>query len=112
MSNTPLPESFLVLSRLQSGTEEVCRLDETMAYAAAVSAELRADNIRLQNEVVMPLREQVKELEETNRKCVFAVGEYNKAIQHLDAEVRRLNEALRSSAKHQSQGDESRSAAA
>lgn len=34
----PLPKTFLVLSRLQSGTEEVCRLDETMAYAATVSA--------------------------------------------------------------------------
>jgi hypothetical protein len=44
MSDVPLPETFLVLSRLQSGTEEVCRLDEAVAYAAAVSA---AENARL-----------------------------------------------------------------
>ena len=29
------PESFLILSRLQSGTESVCRLDEAMAYTQA-----------------------------------------------------------------------------
>jgi hypothetical protein len=48
MSDVPLPETFLVLSRLQSGTEEVCRLDEAVAYAAAVSA---AENARLREEV-------------------------------------------------------------
>ena len=37
----PLPESFLILSRLQSGTEEVCRLDEAIAYGDAVRAEDR-----------------------------------------------------------------------
>jgi hypothetical protein len=47
MSDVPLPETFLVLSRLQSGTEEVCRLDEAVAYAAAVSADLAAENARL-----------------------------------------------------------------
>jgi len=48
MSDVPLPETFLVLSRLQSGTEEVCRLDEAVAYAAAVSA---AENARLREAI-------------------------------------------------------------
>lgn len=106
MSNTiPLPESFLILSRLQSGTEEVCRLDETMAYAAAVSAERDARIEALQTECdasnaegieltaqVAALREEVAEVLEQNRKCVFAVNEYNTAIQNLVAE----RDALRS----------------
>ena len=50
MSDVPLPETFLVLSRLQSGTEEVCRLDEAVAYAAAVSA---AENARLQEQLAL-----------------------------------------------------------
>ena len=45
--------------------------DETdmHAYSDAKNAALRADNIRLQNEVVGPLRERVKVLED-------ALGEY------------------------------------
>ena len=71
MSNTiPLPESFLILSRLQSGTEEVCRLDETMAYAAALSA---ADNAALkktnasQSVQIISQSERIKLLEDALR---------------------------------------------
>jgi hypothetical protein len=35
----PLPKSFTILSRLQSGTEEVVRLDEAVAYARAALAQ-------------------------------------------------------------------------
>ncbi len=34
----PPPQSFTILSRLQSGTEEVVRLDEAIAYARAALA--------------------------------------------------------------------------
>lgn len=37
----PLPETFLMLSDLQSGTTEVCRLDAVEAYAAAVRTDER-----------------------------------------------------------------------
>lgn len=47
--------------------------DANAIIAAAVSAELRADNTRLQNEVVMPLRERIKVLED----LLWTLAEHN-----------------------------------
>ena len=67
MSNTPLPP---IVERADEHYHGEGLADAVHAHAAAVSAErdaeiaqLRADNTRLQNEVVMPLRERVKVLE-------------------------------------------------
>jgi hypothetical protein len=46
MTLPPLPQSFTILSRLQSGTEEVVPLDMVRAYGKACAAAER-DHIRL-----------------------------------------------------------------
>jgi hypothetical protein len=73
MSDVPLPETFLVLSRLQSGTEEVCRIDEAVAYAAAVSA---VENARL--------REAIQQYENALKEA-WPEGAKGKSFEHWNA---------------------------
>ena len=87
MKGVPQPDGRVMVPREPSAAMLAA------AYAAE-NSELRADNIRLQNEVVGPLRERVKEVEVESLAFVYERNEAQERVHALAGRVKVLEDAL------------------